>query len=187
MITARHKNELSEYKRMAAFHLFVARGFRTYLFPVFLFLAGAALFVFAALSGNGALYVGAAALIVFAGLIPLGAVWVQNARIEKNVRINPNYLDSEHEYAFSEDGFHLCIRCRGAKEEHDVPWDMVVRIYERKDCFYLYLSRTQALILPKRDIAGGSVDDLAALFRVKGKQFKEQKRLRGKEQARPLE
>ncbi len=184
MITAYHKNELSEYKRMAAFHRLVACGFRTYLFPAFLFLAGALLFVFAVLSGNGVLYGGGAVLIVFSVAVLFAAIFVQNARIEKNVRNNPNYLESEHEYAFTEEGIRLCVRCRGAEEQHEIPWESVVRVYERKDRFYLYLSRTQALILPKKDITSGSADDLALLFRIKGKQFKEMKKLRGKGEAR---
>ena len=179
MLTATHQNDLSEYKAMAAFHLFVARGPRPYVFPVFLCLLGVAVLALGIIFQNAALYIGAAVLIAFSVAMPFLMLWIQNARIEKRVSNTPNYLDSTQIYAFTEDGFKLTVRCRDQEAESEFAWKDVVRIYERNDCFYLYLSGTQALILPKQCIEGGTADDLAVLFRRLGKQFKEKKDLRG--------
>ena len=46
--------------------------------------------------------------------------------------------------------------------------------------FYIYISGTQALIVPKSSLEGGTADDLAALFRVLKKRFREKKNLRGR-------
>ena len=70
MITGQYKNDLGEYKRFSAYHLFVARGIRAYLYPIVFFIFAAALLAAGILSANGVLYFGAA--VLFAAGIKLG-------------------------------------------------------------------------------------------------------------------
>ena len=54
-----------------------------------------------------------------------------------------------------------------------------MKAYETNTNFYLYIGRAQALIINKKDVDEGSVDELCALLR-KGlkKRFREKKKLR---------
>ena len=135
MVKAFHKNNLPEYKKLCAFHQFVAHGVRAYAYPV-LFFAAAVMFLALGIAfGNPAFYAG-------------------------------------------EESFRLTIRAGARTEEVEIPYAQVRRIYETKEYFYIYIGRSQALIVGKADITEGSADELAVLFRKLGKRFREKKNLR---------
>ena len=180
MITAHYKNDLGEYKRFSAYHLFVARGIRAYLYPAVFFLFGAALLAAGIASGNKVLFFGAAVLFAFSLALPAIMLALQNAKIEKSVRANRNFLHTHQYFSFSEEGIALTIKVQEKQEEYNIPYANVVRIFERPDVFYIYIGGTQALIVPKSGLEGGTADDLAEMFRVLGKRFREKKNLRGK-------
>ena len=175
MITGQYKNDLGEYKRFSAYHLFVARGIRAYLYPIVFFIFAAALLAAGILSANGVLYFGAAVLFAVALALPAIMLALQNAKIEKSVRANRNFLRTTHSFTFTEEGVGLTVKVQEKQEEYNI-----VRIFERPDVFYIYISGTQALIVPKSSLEGGTADDLAALFRVLKKRFREKKNLRGR-------
>ena len=53
--------------------------------------------------------------------------------------------------------------------------------YEQtKQYFYIYIGKSQVLILNKSNITEGSADELAEIFRSLGKRFREKKNLRTK-------
>lgn len=178
MVKAYYKNNLAQYKKLCAFHLFVARGIRSYSFPILFLVFSGAFFAVAALSKNSILYVAAVILLLLSFFMPLITLAMQNAKIEKNVRNNKNYEKTEQFYEFYQDHFHLLIRVGGDTEEYDVPYSQVLRIYERKDNFYMYIGGTQVLILDKNLIEEQKVDELAYCFRALKKRFKEKKKLR---------
>mgnify|MGYP001625159802 FL=1 len=175
MITGQYKNDLGEYKRFSAYHLFVARGIRAYLYPIVFLIFAAALLAAGILSANGVLYFGAAVLFAVALALPAIMLALQNAKIEKSVRANRNFLRTTHSFTFTEEGVGLTVKVQEKQEEYNI-----VRIFERPDVFYIYISGTQALIVPKSSLEGGTADDLAALFRVLKKRFREKKNLRGR-------
>ena len=102
------------------------------------------------------------------------------AKIEKSVRANRNFLRTTHSFTFTEEGVGLTVKVQEKQEEYNIPYANIVRIFERPDVFYIYISGTQALIVPKSSLEGGTADDLAALFRVLKKRFREKKNLRGR-------
>lgn len=180
MITGQYKNDLGEYKRFSAYHLFVARGIRAYLYPIVFLIFAAALLAAGILSANGVLYFGAAVLFAVALALPAIMLALQNAKIEKSVRANRNFLRTTHSFTFTEEGVGLTVKVQEKQEEYNIPYANIVRIFERTDVFYIYISGTQALIVPKSSLEGGTADDLAALFRVLKKRFREKKNLRGR-------
>ena len=180
MVKAHHKNNLAEYKKLCAFHQFVARGIRAYAYPI-LFLAAAGLFLALGIAfGNAALYAGAGILFAAAFALPLLTLAAQNAKIEKKVTAEPGYLRTEQFFEFGKDSFLLKIKAGERAEEMDVPYAQVPRIHETKEFFYIYIGRAQVLILNKADITDGSADELAEIFRSLGKRFREKKGLRAR-------
>ena len=179
MIQAYYKNDLNEYKKLCAFHLFVARGVHTYIFPVFFLVVSVGFLAIGIVIENFAMYIGAAVLFAASVGLPFLNLYMQNVKIEKSMRANPNYLKTEQYFSFSETRFHLIIRVNGRSEEYDIPYDQVLRVYERKENFYLYIGGSKVLILNKSGIEEGKVDALAEYFRCMGKRFKEKVSLRG--------
>ncbi len=178
MIEVSHKNTLQEYKKLCAFHMFVARGMRAYIFPAFFFILAVCFLVIAVFAGSGVCYAAAAILFVISFLLPLITLYLQNTKIEKNIRQNPNYTKTEQVYRFEESGFHLRISIGDRVEEHDIPYAQVLRVYERKKYFYIYIGGSQVLILSKDNFSAETANELAFSFRVLGKRFREKKKLR---------
>lgn len=169
-VNACHRNSGADYKRMNAFHLLVARGVRSYATTIVFGAAAIAFLSIALAVKNYTLLVGAAVLLLLAAAWPFLMLALQNGKISKYLRENPNYERAEQFFTFHESGFHLKIRANGREEEHDIPYDAVLRIYERPDRFYIYIGRAQALILKADEIEGGG-ESLVPLFAKLGKRF----------------
>lgn len=180
MIRCQYKNDLEEYKRFCVFHLFVARGAQSFAYPILFFGIGIVLCVFGGLSGNSILFVGAGALFAVAVIMPFAMQALQKSKAEKRVRANANFLKTQQFFCFDENSVTLKLKAGDREEEYESPYEQIAGIYERKDLFYVYIGKTQALIVPKENLEGGSADDLAQLFRKTGKRFKEKKSLRKK-------
>lgn len=178
MVKAFHKNNLPEYKRLCAFHQFVARGMRAYAYPILFSVSAAVLLIVGFIAGNTVLFAGAGVLFVSAAALPFITLAVQNAKIDKKVRMNADYLKTEQYFQFEEDRFRLKI-CQGSRsEEIEVPYSQVPRVHETKGYFYIYVGKSQVLILNKANITEGSADELASVFRALGKRFREKKKMR---------
>lgn len=180
MVKAFHRNNLPEYKRLCAFHQFVARGVRAYAYPILFLFAAVMLLCVGIAVKNAALYAGAAILFVAAIALPLITLAMQNAKIDKKVTQNPDYLKTEQFFQFEEESFRLKIEAGKHTEELEIPYSQVPRIHETKQYFYIYIGKSQVLILNKSNITEGSADELAEIFRSLGKRFREKKNLRTK-------
>ena len=172
MVYAEYRNNVDEYKRFCAFHLLYARGIRTYLFPAFFCLFAVLLIVMAVLSSNEVLYAGAAVLLIVAALLPPLNVWIQNGKINKRMRLDDSYEKVTQSFIFSAGGIHLSVRARGKTEEYDIPYSQVLRVYERKYVYYIYIGTTQALILRKAGIKEDEPGELQKFFEILGKRFR---------------
>ena len=178
MVKAYYKNNRNDYKKLNTFHVFVARGIRIYVFPALFFMFALCFFGLAIWRGNSTLYFAGAVLMLGAGALPLVYWAVQNAKVEKKVRNNKVYEKTEMFYEFDRDAFLLRIRAEQREEEYRIPYAQVLRIYERKSCFYLYIGRSQVLILPKTGIEAGQEEALVEYFRSINKRFREKKKYR---------
>ena len=180
MVKGFHKNNLPEYKMLCAFHQFVARGIRAYAYPILFWVFAIFLIVMGVVASNVSLYIGAGVLFAFGLALPFITLAMQNAKIERKVMQNPNYLKTEQFYAFGEDSFRLTIRAEGNAEEMDVPYAQVPRVHETRQYFYIYIGKSQVLILNKANITEGSADQLAEIFRrALGKRFRGKKKSAG--------
>lgn len=178
MVKAFHKNNLPEYKKLCAFHQFVARGVRAYAYPILFLLAAVLFLIIGIMSGNAVFYLGAGILFLAAAALPLITLAMQNSKIEKKVSQNPDYLKTEQLFQFGEETFRLTIKVGSRTEEMEIPYAQVPRVHETKEYFYIYIGKSQVLILNKANITEGSADELAAVFRGLGKRFREKKKLR---------
>lgn len=178
MVKAFHKNNLAEYKKLCAFHQFVARGVRAYMYPILFFVAAVLFLFLGVMSGNAVFYVGMGILFALTAALPLITLAMQNAKIEKKVAHNPEYLKTEQLFQFGEESFRLTIKAGNRTEEMEIPYAQVPRVHETKEYFYIYIGKSQVLILNKANITEGSADGLALIFRSLGKRFREKKNLR---------
>ena len=117
-------------------------------------------------------------LLAAAAILPLVRFFLQSAKMKKAAASNPNYTATRQEYAFGEENFTLRICVRGKEEEYAIPYAQVLRAYEAKEYFYLYIGGGKVLILPKGAITEGSADGLAACLRAMGKRFREKRSCR---------
>ena len=180
MIQGFYKNNLAEYKRFCVFHLFVARGAQSLAYPILFLGLGIVFCVFGGLSGNKILFLGAGALFAVAVIMPFAMQALEKSKAEKRVRANTVFLKTQQFFCFNETSMSLKLKVADREEEYEIPYTQIAKIYERKDLFYVYIGKTQALIVPKNSLEGGSADDLVQIFRTIGKRFKEKKLLREK-------
>lgn len=105
--------------------------------------------------------------------------YLQVSRIKQSVARNRNFNETEQHFTFSEEGLSLQIRIGNRASDYEVPYAQILKAYETNTNFYLYIGRAQALIINKKDVDEGSVNELCALLR-KGlkKRFREKKKLR---------
>ena len=179
MVRASYTNDLRDLKKLCAFHLFVARGPQTFAVSAMFALIAVFFFVMSAVGGNAALGCTAGAvLLAAAAILPLIRFFLQSAKMKKAAASNPNYTATLQEYTFGEENFTLRICVRGKEEEYAIPYAQVLRAYETKEYFYLYIGGGKVLILPKGAITEGSADELAACLRAMGKRFREKRSCR---------
>lgn len=175
MVTAEYKNDLRKFKQFSAFHLLVARGIRSYAFPIVFWVFGILMFVAAIVSKNTVLYVAAAVLVLIGFFLPFLFVWMQNGRINKRYRGDDGYEKIRQIFSFSQSGLHLLLKARGKEEEYDMPYEQILRIYELKDVYYVYIGAAHALIIEKASVREDYEGELKGYFRTIGKRFREKR------------
>lgn len=180
MVKASYTNDLRENTKLCVFHLFVARAPQTFAASVLFLLIAVFFFVMGALSGNTAGYIAGAVLVAAAAGMPAIRFFLQRAKTQKTAKSNKNFENTQLHFEFYEDSFDLQICVRTQAEKYQIPYEQVLRIYETKTHFYIYIGGSKVLILPKDKITEGDADSLAMIFRALGKRFREDKRSRKK-------
>ena len=140
---------------------------------------GAGLLALGILRGDAGIVSCAAICFAVACGFPFLNCYLQVSRIKQSVARNRNFNETEQHFTFSEEGLSLQIRIGNRASDYEVPYAQILKAYETNTNFYLYIGRAQALIINKKDVDEGSVDELCALLR-KGlkKRFREKKKLR---------
>ena len=90
------------------------------------------------------------------GLVVAGLPYIQQWQLSRVYRHTPT-LQQEHTHEFSDEGF----RTRNRLANTLLRWDAFVEVFETKEFFLLYISRSMAYFLPKRAI--GRPEDLREL------------------------
>lgn len=67
-------------------------------------------------------------------------------------------------YVFGEDRFQIETKIGKKAETKEVLYSELVRVVERKDAFYLYVSAQLAFLIQKKNIVEGTAEDLRRLL-----------------------
>lgn len=179
MVKAHYQNDLNEYKRFGIFHTLRARWWYIAMLSGLFWVCGAGLLALGILRGDAGIVSCAAICFVVACGFPFLNCYLQVSRIKQSVARNRNFNETEQHFTFSEEGLSLQIRIGNRASDYEVPYAQILKAYETNTNFYLYIGRAQALIINKKDVDEGSVNELCALLR-KGlkKRFREKKKLR---------
>ncbi len=110
---------------------------------------------------NPEAYIELAFLAVVIPAVPV----VMHFSLRRAVRMSAR-LGASYNYTFSYDGFSIASLSDHYKENSHVKYKSVYKIYETKDCFYIYITKMQAYILDKNGFTNGSCDDLRAMLRA---------------------
>jgi len=81
------------------------------------------------------------------------------------VRMSKRLLGSVNTYDFSDNEVVMESAMTFAGGQIRANYNYFESVYETKDCFYMYISKQQALVVNKSDLIAGSVSDLQELFR----------------------
>ena len=181
MVKAHYKNDLNEYKKFGVFHTFRARLWYIAMLTGLFLVCAAGLLALGLYRNDKEILIGSASCFVIAFIYPYFNYFLQIKRIKQKVAFNRNFGQTEQFFTFSESGISLQICVGKLTSDYEVPYAQILKAYETNTNFYIYIGRTQALILNKRDIDEGTVGELCLLLREGlGKRFKEKKKLRNK-------
>lgn len=76
-------------------------------------------------------------------------------------------LGAANSYTFTDSGFEVSSTQTGANGTTRADYSYLNAVYETRDCFYLFISRRQALLLRREDFTEGTAEELAALLKAR--------------------
>ena len=74
------------------------------------------------------------------------------------------FAENVNKYVFGEDRFQIETKIGKKAETKEVLYSELVRVVERKDAFYLYVSAQLAFLIQKKNIVEGTAEDLRRLL-----------------------
>lgn len=128
-----------------------------------------ALLVFAAqvihiLADPMALYDGAWQWLLAVVALFLMMYYSNRYNAKKAYKMNPRLRES-HYYIISEDNIHI----KGGSFDTVFQWDKLYGMTESRKCFFIWLSKDSAQIIPKRDMLAGEIVEVSELRKRKFK------------------
>lgn len=160
MVKAYYKNSLEEYKKFGVFHTLRARKWNIVLFSSLFLLLGVCLIVSGVLQGDSRLIVFAIVCFAFVIAFPFFYCFLQIVKINKTVKQNKNFNNTEQFFTFTDDGLSLQIKIGTRGSNYEIPYNQILAAFETKTNFYVYIGRQQALIINKKDITEGDENEL---------------------------
>lgn len=92
-----------------------------------------------------------------------------NGRFEKNI----DYLKISTCFQFNEDYMIMINYSENKKHISKLKYNEIYKVYETRDCFYIFLTENFAHYIPKRDINKGTSEELGnLLYKKLGRKFK---------------
>ncbi len=86
------------------------------------------------------------------------------------VRTDKSFIGHEFKYLFNEKGINLLDETAGTTALF--AWPTILNLYEMKDHFFVFLSKQNALVIPKRSFSAEDLSDLRELVSYQiGKRF----------------
>lgn|GEM_PF-2724426 len=83
------------------------------------------------------------------------------------VSMQKNMVGVQNHYKFTNEGLYVSSTGAGVNSNTAVRYELIVKIHEAEDCFYIYLTKAQIWPLLKKDITDSRVDELRNLLRYK--------------------
>ncbi len=182
MVKAYYKNSLEEYKKFGVFHTLRARKWNIVLLSSLFLLFGAWLMAGGVLQSNSKLM--GVSIICFACSVafPFLYCFLQIIKINKTVKQNKNFNNTEQFFTFTDDGLSLQIKIGTRGSDYEIPYNQILGAFETKTNFYVYIGRRQALIINKKDITEGNEDELCKYLKNGlGKRFVEKRKRKRRE------
>lgn len=82
-------------------------------------------------------------------------------------RLSKNLFGTENNFTFNEEGVTIISNSPNINGKSEIKYNQFEKIYEAKDCLYIYLTKLMAYPLPKRNIQENKCEDLIRLLKSK--------------------
>ena len=109
-----------------------------------------------------------AAVISTVGIIAFFWIYLMSfVRPKRYVKQSPALFQSGYTFIFDEDNFSIMQTGDITSGTSTAQYSALIKVYETKEMFYVYVTPVQAYLLPKKDIVKGTPEELRALLQSK--------------------
>lgn len=102
------------------------------------------------------------------GVIELNTTMLPKLNYKKLEKQKDNVLNTKVEYLFKNNNFKLSTN----KNEY-IDYSSLYKVLETKECYYLYINKSRALIVDKEDMSDKDITSLTNIFKEKVPRYKE--------------
>ena len=88
-------------------------------------------------------------------------------RPKRYVRQSPSFFQTGHTFIFDEDSLSIMQTGEIASGSSTAQYSALIKVYETREMFYVYVSPVQAFLLAKKDIVKGTPEELRGLLQSK--------------------
>lgn len=158
-------NELDDYVAFNLFHNLHAK-LHYLLIAVFLLIIGGAL---AMSSGKTTT---AIVFFVLAPIFPALLLLIQRMGVKSKLNGDFEFKKTSQRYELTEEQFFALTKCGKREAKAFIPYNQIMKVYEKKECFYFYVSKDNAFVVNKSSLIYGDLDKVSALLTEKmGKRY----------------
>ena len=113
-------------------------------------------------------------LLIILIVAEIAMIFLVNYAPKKYYKSVEKMFETPSNYTFFDDHIEIISGNPMVSGTSNCKYDLIYKVYEVKDCFYIYISTVQAYIIPKADITEGTAEQLRALLqsRVERKKYK---------------
>ena len=88
-------------------------------------------------------------------------------RPKRYVKQSPSFFQTGHRFIFDEDSLSVMQTGEIASGTSTAQYSALIKVYETREMFYVYVSPVQAFLLAKKDIVKGTPEELRGLLQSK--------------------
>ena len=109
-----------------------------------------------------------AAVISTVGIIAFFWIYLMSfVRPKRYVKQSPALFQSGYTFIFDEDNFSIMQTGDITSGTSTAQYSALIKVYETREMFYVYVTPVQAYLLPKKDIVKGTPEELRGLLQSK--------------------
>lgn len=102
------------------------------------------------------------------GVLELNSTMLPRFNLFKLKKQKDSVLNTKVEYLFKKNNFKLSTN----KDEY-IDYSSLYKALETKEYYYLYINRSRALIVDKKDMTSSDIENLTSIFKEKVPRYKE--------------